>query len=302
MIFTITFNPAIDYIISVPDYKSGAVNRTASEKILAGGKGINVSTVLKNLGHNNTALGFISGFTGYELERILDDMGVKTDFIRLDTGSTRINIKLKHGEETEINGMGPEISDRALNELYAKLERLNDGDILILAGSIPSSLPDSVYCDIMAGLKNKNLKIIVDATGNLLVNVLKYNPFLIKPNIHELSEIFGKKPESDNEIIESAKRLQSKGARNILVSMAGDGAIFIGENGEIIKSPAPKGKVINSTGAGDSMVAGFIAGFLENGDFETAFLMGICAGSASAFSENLATGSEVRKLYEEMKS
>lgn len=301
MIYTITFNPVIDYIVSVENYKSGIVNRAASEKILAGGKEINVSTVLKNLGHDNTALGFTAGFTGDEIRRILDTMGVKTDFIHLDTGMTRINVKLKCDEETEINGIGPEISDSALNELYTKLDKLQDGDILVLAGSIPSSLPESVYCDIMARLKDKDLKIIVDATRDLLVNVLEYNPFLIKPNNHELGEIFGKELKTDTEIIQCAKQLQDKGARNVLVSMAGDGAIMLTENGEIIKSQPPKGKVVNSTGAGDSMVAGFVAGFLESNDYKTAFLMGLSAGSASAFSENLATGDEVRTLYETIK-
>ncbi len=297
MIYTITFNPAIDYIVSVADYRGGAVNRSSSEKLLAGGKGINVSTVLMNLGHENTALGFLAGFTGDEINRILDEMGVKTDFIKLKDGYTRINVKLKCSEETEINGQGPSITNDALDELMKKLDALRDGDFLVLAGSIPSTLPDTIYCDIMARLSDKKLNIVVDATGDLLVNVLKYHPFLIKPNNHELGEIFGKVLKSDDEIIECAKALQKKGARNILVSMAGDGGIFVGENGEIIKSLPPQGKVVNSTGAGDSMVAGFIAGYLETGDYRTAFLMGLSAGSASAFSENLATGEEVRTIY-----
>jgi 1-phosphofructokinase len=297
MIYTITFNPAIDYIVSVADYRGGAVNRSSSEKLLAGGKGINVSTVLMNLGHENTALGFLAGFTGDEINRILDEMGVKTDFIKLKNGYTRINVKLKCSEETEINGQGPSITNDALDELMKKLDALQDGDFLVLAGSIPSTLPDTIYCDIMARLSDKKLNIVVDATGDLLVNVLQYHPFLIKPNNHELGEIFGKVLKSDDEIIECAKELQKKGARNILVSMAGDGGIFVGENGEIIKSLPPQGKVINSTGAGDSMVAGFIAGYLETGDYRTAFLMGLSAGSASAFSENLATGEEVRTIY-----
>jgi 1-phosphofructokinase len=297
MIYTITFNPAIDYIVSVADYRGGAVNRSSSEKLLAGGKGINVSTVLMNLGHENTALGFLAGFTGDEINRILDEMGVKTDFIKLKDGYTRINVKLKCSEETEINGQGPSITNDALNELMKKLDALQDGDFLVLAGSIPSTLPDTIYCDIMARLSDKKLNIVVDATGDLLVNVLQYHPFLIKPNNHELGEIFGKVLKSDDEIIECAKALQKKGARNILVSMAGDGGIFVGENGEIIKSLPPQGKVVNSTGAGDSMVAGFIAGYLETGDYRTAFLMGLSAGSASAFSENLATGEEVRTIY-----
>jgi 1-phosphofructokinase len=250
-----------------------------------------------NLGHENTALGFLAGFTGDEINRILDEMGVKTDFIKLKDGYTRINVKLKCSEETEINGQGPSITNDALDELMKKLDALQDGDFLVLAGSIPSTLSDTIYCDIMARLSDKKLNIVVDATGDLLVNVLQYHPFLIKPNNHELGEIFGKVLKSDDEIIECAKELQKKGARNILVSMAGDGGIFVGENGEIIKSLPPQGKVVNSTGAGDSMVAGFIAGYLETGDYRTAFLMGLSAGSASAFSENLATGEEVRTIY-----
>jgi len=301
MIYTITFNPAIDYIVSVPDYKSGLVNRASAEKVLAGGKGINVSTVLRNLGHENTALGFLAGFTGDEIKRILDEMGITTDFIMLDKGFTRINVKLKCEEETEVNGLGPDIPDEALGALMKKLDGLQDGDYLVLAGSIPKTLPDSIYCDIMARLADKKLNIVVDATRDLLVNVLRYKPFLIKPNNHELGEIFGRELKTDDEIIECAKELQRKGARNVLVSMAGDGGILLAENGEIIKSLPPKGKVVNSTGAGDSMVAGFIAGCIETGDYKTAFLMGLSAGSASAFSENLATGDEVRAVYETIK-
>lgn len=301
MIYTITFNPAIDYIVSVPDYKSGAVNRSSSDKVLAGGKGINVSTVLNNLGCENTALGFTAGFTGNEIKRILSGMGVKTDFIELQEGYTRINVKLKSSEETEINGQGPDISQDEIEKLMKKLDSLEDGDYLVLAGSIPKSLPDSIYCDIMKRLSAKKLNIVVDATGDLLVNVLKYHPFLIKPNNHELGEIFGRELKTDEEITECAKELQKKGARNVLVSMAGDGAILVSEDGNVLKSLPPQGKVVNSTGAGDSMVAGFIAGYLEGKEYKKAFLMGLSAGSASAFSEDLATREEIIRTYNTIK-
>ena len=301
MIYTITFNPAIDYIVNVPDYKSGAVNRSSSDKVLAGGKGINVSTVLNNLGCENTALGFTAGFTGNEIKRILSGMGVKTDFIELQEGYTRINVKLKSSEETEINGQGPDISQYEIEKLMKKLDSLEDGDYLVLAGSIPKSLPDSIYCDIMKRLSAKKLNIVVDATGDLLVNVLEYHPFLIKPNNHELGEIFGRELKTDEEITECAKELQKKGARNVLVSMAGDGAILVSEDGNVLKSLPPQGKVVNSTGAGDSMVAGFIAGYLEGKEYKKAFLMGLSAGSASAFSENLATREEIIRTYNTIK-
>lgn len=301
MIYTITFNPALDYIIHVPDYAEGAVNRTSDEKILAGGKGINVSTVLKNLGFENTALGFISGFTGEVIEEMLKALEVRSDFIRLDNGFTRINVKIKADRETEINGQGPEISEAAIAELYDRLDRLQDGDILVLAGSIPNTLPNTIYCSIMEHLSGKDLKIIVDATGNLLTDTLKYKPFMIKPNNFELSEIAGRELTTDEEIADGAKMLQNMGAKNVLVSMGGAGALLVTENGDVIRSEAPKGKVINTTGSGDSMVAGFIAGYLESGNYECALKMGLAAGSASAFSENLATGNEVREIYHTIK-
>jgi 1-phosphofructokinase len=232
---------------------------------------------------------------------MLDELGVRHDFIKLGGGFSRINVKIKAQKETEINGQGPDISREALEELYKKLDLLQDGDILVLAGSIPSTLPHSIYCDIMEYLQKKQLNIIVDATKDLLTSVLKYRPFLIKPNQHELGEIFGKTLTSDDEIAEYANKLREMGARNVLVSMGGDGAMLVSENGDILKSEAPKGKLVNSTGAGDSMVAGFIAGYIEKQDMRHAFLMGVSAGSASAFSENLATGSEIREIYETIK-
>ena len=296
MIYTVTFNPSLDYIVSVDHFKAGTVNRTNAELLFPGGKGINVSIVLSNLGLQSIALGFTAGFTGAEIEARLADYGVKSDFIHIDEGLSRINVKLRSDEETEINGMGPVISDDALEKLYQKLDNLNAGDVLVLAGSIPSSMPSDIYQRIMARLQEKDIQIIVDATKDLLVNVLKYHPFLIKPNNHELGEIFGVTLSTDDEIAEYAKKLQEKGARNVLVSMAGDGALLLTEDGQIMRHAAPKGKVKNSVGAGDSMVAGFITGYSQSGNMNDAFLMGLCTGSASAFSDNLATGDEVRAI------
>ncbi len=301
MIYTITFNPALDYIMAVDNMREGEVNRTRTEKILAGGKGINVSFVLNNMGVDNTALGFISGFTGGEIDRILKEAGCKTDFIQLTDGLSRINVKIKSDKETEINGQGPDIPKEAVEALYGKLSALKDGDTLVLAGSIPNTLPETIYCEIMDFLKDKKLNIVVDATRDLLVNVLKYKPFLVKPNNHEIGEIFGVELKTREETLPYARKMQEMGARNVLVSMAGEGAVFVGENGEAFESEAPEGKLVNSTGAGDSMVAGFLAGYLEKGDFEYALKMGLSAGSASAFSENLATKEEILSVYETIK-
>jgi len=297
MIYTVTFNPSLDYIVGVDELKIGATNRSKSEEILPGGKGINVSIVLKNLGIDSTALGFVAGFTGEEIKRRISELGCQTEFIQVPEGNSRINIKLKGSEETEINGIGPVITDVQVDELYKKLDKLVEGDILVLAGSIPGSMSDSIYYDIMTRLEEKNVMVIVDATKDLLVNVLEKHPFLIKPNNHELGEIFGVELKSNEEIIMYAKKLQDKGARNVLISMAGDGAIFLGEDGSVYESPAPKGKVVNSVGAGDSMVAGFLTGYLEKKDYQHAFKMGISTGSASAFSKELAKRDEVMAIY-----
>ena len=296
MIYTVTFNPSLDYIVGVDGLKLGQVNRTSSELIFPGGKGINVSIVLKNLGVDNTALGFVAGFTGEEIIRRLETFGCRSSFITVDEGLSRINVKIRSDEESEINGQGPHISEACLKALFAALDKLNAEDILVLAGSIPASMPDDSYEKIMAYLEGRGIKIIVDATRDLLVNVLKYHPFLIKPNNHELGEIFGVTLKNDEEIVAYGKKLQDMGARNVLISMAGDGAIFIAEDGTVYKSAVPKGTVKNSVGAGDSMVAGFIAGYLESGDMARAFKTGLAAGSASAFSDNLATRSEVETL------
>ena len=300
MIYTVTFNPSLDYIVSVDDFKLGLTNRTSSELILPGGKGTNVSTVLKNLGFESTALGFVAGFTGNEIVKRLNDMGIKSDFISIENGISRINLKLKSIDGTEINGAGPDISEEKVNELMDKLNQLKEGDVLVLAGSIPSSMSDNIYRDIMADLTDRGVMIVVDATKDLLLNVLEYHPFLIKPNNHELGEIFDVKLTTREEVIPYGRKLQEKGARNVLVSMAGEGAVLIAEDGQVFDAPAPKGKLINGVGAGDSMVAGFVAGWIEKQDYEYAFHMGVASGSASAFSENLATKEEIINVYNQV--
>ncbi len=297
MIYTVTFNPSLDYIVSVDHFELGMTNRTASELMLPGGKGINVSIVLKQLGLDNTALGFMAGFTGEEIVRKLEESGVNADFIRISNGISRINVKLKNIDGTEINGMGPEIAPDKLEELLAQLDRLDKGDVLVLAGSIPKSMPDDIYRDILQRLESKEIMSVVDATGDLLVNVLPYRPFLIKPNHHELGELFDVTITTKQQVVPYAEKLQEKGARNVLVSMGGQGAVFVSETGEVYMAEAPEGELKNSVGAGDSMVAGFVTGWVTKGDYEHAFRMGVSTGSASAFSENLATKSEVDEVY-----
>lgn len=296
MIYTLTFNPSLDYIVTVPRFTCGIVNRTTEEVIFPGGKGINVSMVLKNLGFENTALGFLAGFTGDKLKSLVEEKGIHAEFISVKEGMSRINVKLRSEQETEINGQGPAIGETDIQKLYERLEQLKDGDILVMAGSIPDVMPGTMYMDIMKHLRDKKLKIVVDATKDLLVNVLEYHPFLIKPNNHELGEIFGVTIQEKEDVVAYAKKLQEKGARNVLISMAGDGAVLVAEDGTVYESDAPKGKVVNSVGAGDSMVAGFLAGYLEHDSYEKAFQMGVCTGSASAFSEQLATKEEVLAL------
>ena len=296
MIYTVTFNPALDYVVRLEALAPGEVNRTRSEDIQLGGKGINVSCVLGQLGFESVALGFVAGFTGEAVEAGLARRGVRTDFIRLPGGLTRINVKIKAQAETEINGQGPAIPPEALEELFRKLEHLRAGDVLVLAGSIPASLPSDIYQRILARLAPKGVLCAVDATGELLVKVLPYRPFLIKPNNHELGEIFGRVLRSDGEIAECARRLQQQGARNVLVSMAGDGALLLDEEGGVHRLEAFKGKVKNSVGAGDSMVAGFVAGWLEKGDWAWALRLGSACGSATAFSDTLATRAEIDAL------
>lgn len=292
MVYTVTFNPAIDYFVRMDELKAGGINRSKSEKMLFGGKGINVSIVLAELGIPSKALGFIAGFTGRAIRDGVRSMGIETDFVELADGCSRINVKIKSGEETEINGQGPQIPSEAISGLYEKLDVLRDGDTLVLAGSIPDTLPGDIYEEILARLSDRKIKTVVDATKDLLLNVLKYRPFLIKPNNYELGEMFGVTLKTDDEIISCAKRLREKGAVNVLISMAGDGAILVDEHGEVHRCGACRGMVKNSVGAGDSMVAGFIAGS-ESGDYEYALRLGTAAGGATAFSDELAKRDEI---------
>lgn len=296
MIYTVTFNPSLDYIVSVRNFEEGNVNRASDEMILPGGKGINVSIVLNNLGMESHLLGFIAGFTGKEIERMVSDDGCISEFIKVDNGLSRINVKMRSEKESEINGIGPEISNSEMTQLLDKLDKLKEGDVLVLAGSIPASIPDTIYYDIMKMLSDRKIMIVVDATKDLLLNVLPLRPFLIKPNKQELAEMMNLENLSKEDIVKNAFELQKCGARNVLVSMAGEGAILVTEDGKVYSSEAHKGKVVNSVGAGDSMVAGFIYGYIKNKDYKEAFETGLCAGSASAFSENLATKEQVEEL------
>lgn len=300
MIYTVTLNPAIDYLINLDNLEIGRINRVEDEKVYAGGKGINVSNMLKQLGHENTALGFISGFTGDFIVNTLMEKGINNKFIRLKNGFTRINVKVKGKEETEINGKGPAITNDELNELYKILEKLNSSDILVLAGSIPSTLDDKLYENIMDRIKDKNVKVVVDATKNLLLNVLKYKPFLIKPNNHELEEIFNVKLNNNEEIIKYAKKLKEMGALNVLVSMGKDGALLLTENGEVYVSNVAKGIVKNSVGAGDSMVAGFIAGYLNTNSYSEGLKLGAASGGATAFSYDIATKEYIDEIKKQI--
>jgi 1-phosphofructokinase len=299
MVYTVTFNPAIDYVVHTGEMKLGSVNRSVSEEMYFGGKGINVSIVLAELGVRSKALGFTAGFTGEAIEQGVRSMGIDADFVRLSQGNSRINVKIKSDEETELNGQGPHIDDESLAKLFEKLNELKDGDTLILAGSIPNSLPSDIYEKILQHLSDRKIKAVVDATKDLLLNVLKYHPFLIKPNNHELGEIFGKALTSDSEIAEYAAKLQDMGARNVLVSMAGDGALLLDEHGNIHKCGVCKGTVKNSVGAGDSMVAGFTAGSLE-GDYDYALRLGTACGGATAFSDGLAKKELIFELIKQL--
>lgn len=296
MVYTVTFNPALDYVLRLDDFQTGMLNRTDSDEIQYGGKGVNVSTILKNLGVDNIALGFLAGFTGQALEDGLRQAGIRTDFIWLGQGLTRVNVKIKSSQETEINNRGPVIPEAALESLFQKLDRLEAGDILVLAGSIPAPKPELIYDRLLARLEGRGVLAVVDAAGDLLRAVLPHRPFLIKPNSLELGELFGRTLAADEEVLSCARQLQDQGARNVLVSMAGDGSILLDETGAHHRLGVPPGTVRNSVGAGDSMVAGFLAGWLEEGTYEAAHRMGAAAGSATAFSDCLATGEEIRAL------
>lgn len=296
MIYTVTFNPSLDYIVHLEDFLPGTVNRTQSEQMLCGGKGINVSVVLQNLGVDNVALGFIAGFTGKEIVRQLHAFGCRSNFIELPEGLSRVNVKVKAAEESEINGRGPVVGSMALSSLFLQLESLAAGDTLVLAGSIPRTLPSDIYEKILAQLDGRDIRIVVDATCDLLRNVLKYRPFLVKPNKIELAELFDTPIESDADVARYAGALQKLGAQNVLVSLAGDGALLQAADGATYRGRAPQGDVVNSVGAGDSMVAGFLAGCLRGGGLPDALRWGLATGSASAFSSQLARREEVEAL------
>lgn len=298
MIYTVTFNPALDYVVTVNHFTLGSVNRTVRENIFYGGKGINVSALLANLGYESVALGFVAGFTGDEIERGVRKLGFQSDFIKVKTGMSRINLKLKSDEESEINGMGPEILPGDVELLFEKLSRIKEGDVLVLSGSIPAAIGADIYERIMEKLDGRGIRIVVDAEKDLLLNVLKYHPFLIKPNNHELGQMFGLTLTTDDEIVTCARKLQEMGALNVLVSMAKDGAILVSEDGGVSRQGVAKGTVKNSVGAGDSMVAGFIAGYLEQGDYGYALKLGTACGGATAFSDGIGTKEDIMKLME----
>ena len=301
MFYTVTLNPALDYISQVDDFGIGKINRTKTEKILPGGKGLNVSMVLKNLEIDTVAIGFIAGFTGDELRKQMEQKGVKTEFIKVQNGITRINVKISSNQETALNGIGPDIDEKDIEELLQKINEITSDDLVILSGNIPKSIPKNIYqiiCDI---LEKNNVTFVVDATRELLIDVLKYKPFLIKPNKEELEETFKVKITTKDELVTYAKKLQDMGAQNVLISLGGDGAMLLNKEDKVYYSKAPKGKVINTVGAGDSMVAGFLAGYKKTKDYEQAFKMGIATGSASAFSMDLATAKEVEDLLKDIK-
>lgn len=298
MIYTLTFNPSLDYILNVREFAQGVVNRSLKDKYLPGGKGVNVSVVLSDCGAATKALGFVGGFVGDEIVRLLKEQGVATDFVYLDDAVSRINVKIKSDSETEVNAQGPEITDIHLEQLYQKLENITDGDTLVLAGSVPKGINDNIYVDIMKRISAKNVKIVVDAEGDLLMNTLPFKPFLIKPNNFELSQIFGKELTDVDEIIECADKLREQGARNVMVSLGGDGAVLVAADGCRYYSQAPDGKLINSTGAGDSSVAGFLYGYDRYNDYKKAFAYALCSGSACAFSEKLPTKDEIEGIMQ----
>lgn len=300
MVYTVTFNPALDYVMNVEKLSTDDINRTESEELYYGGKGINVSAILSRLNVPTVALGFTAGFTGKKLKEMLDDDGIKNDFTELNSGFTRINVKVKFGKELDINANGPEITADKIKELFMKLKKLNDGDYLVLAGSVPASLPDDLYSKILEELSGKNINIVVDTTGNQLLNVLKYKPFLIKPNHHELGEIFGHEMDTTEKITEYAKKLQDMGAVNVLVSRGGDGAVLVDGNGTVHPAAAVEGTLVNSVGCGDSMVAGFIAGYITNKSYSEALKLSVASSAATAFSKELAKADEIYKIYKNL--
>ena len=298
MFYTMTLNPALDYNMTLNEFTEGRVNRSVKEEMIPGGKGLMVSRMLKNLGIESTAFGLVAGFTGTELTRMVHELGIRTSFVSLPEGMTRINVKLWGGLEGEINAQGPECDEKSLQALYEKLTMLTKEDTLVLSGSLPASLPKDVYVDMIKHVKDKGTRIVVDATGELLRSTLSYRPFLVKPNHHELGELYGVELKSKEDVAVYAKKLRDEGARNVLVSMAGDGAVLAGSDGSVWFGEAPRGTVVNTVGSGDSMVAGFLAGYEGTQSTEQAFKTGIASGSASAFSSELGTKDEVGLLIE----
>ncbi|MEG1075047.1 MAG: 1-phosphofructokinase [Ruthenibacterium sp.] len=298
MVTTVTLNPALDYVLSIPQLVLGSVNRVTHAELQCGGKGLNVSIVLHTLGIESAALGFTAGKTGAMLKEKMQEQGIATDFISLAHGETRINVKLKAQKETDLNAAGPVVDDAAVQALFTKLDTLCEGDILVLAGTVPPSVPQTIYETILKRLAPKHLRVVVDATQDLLAKTLPYHPFLIKPNAFELAELCGLADFNEEMLIEAARTVQKRGAQNVLVSMAGDGAFLLDADGTLHRAAAPRGQAKNSVGAGDSMVAGFLAGFLATNDFTKALQMGIAAGSATAFSNQLATRTEIEALYD----
>lgn len=297
MVYTVTLNPALDYVMKLKNLRTDDINRTDGEEIYYGGKGINVSVILTQLDIPNTALGFLGGFTGKKLEEMLKSDGISCDFNYLKNGDTRINVKIKADKEIDLNACGPEITQEDMQSLLKKLDGIKDGDYLILAGSIPKTLPDDIYERMLESVSDRKVNCVVDATGDLLKNVLKYRPFLIKPNHHELGDLFSVEIKSDGDIVKYSKKLQEMGAKNVLVSMAKDGAMLTDENGNVHKIGNAKGKLVNSVGCGDSMVAGFTAGYIETADYSYALRLGSACGNATAFSEKLATREEIERVF-----
>lgn len=297
MVYTVTLNPALDYVMKLKNLRTDDINRTDGEEIYYGGKGINVSVILTQLGIPNTALGFLGGFTGKKLEEMLKNDNINCDFNYLKNGDTRINVKIKADKEIDLNACGPEITKEDMQSFLKKLDGIKSGDYLILAGSIPNTLPDDIYEQILERVGDRNINCVVDATGDLLKNVLKYKPFLIKPNHHELGDLFSVQIKSDDDIVKYSKKLQEMGAKNVLVSMAKDGAMLTDENGCVHKIGNAKGKLINSVGCGDSMVAGFTAGYIKTADYSYALRLGSACGNATAFSEKLATREEIERVF-----
>lgn len=300
MVYTVTLNPALDYVMKVDNLRYDDINRVDSEKIYYGGKGINVSVVLTRLGIDNVALGFKAGFIGEKLEKMLADDGIKCDFNALSKGDTRINVKIRANTELDFNAQGPEISENEVEELLKKLDNIQDGDYLVLAGSIPKTLPNDIYEKILKRLSLKNVNFVVDATGDLLKKVLPYKPFLIKPNHHELGDLFGVKTTTEQDIVKYAKKLQNMGAKNVLVSRSKDGATLVDQDGNVTTFPNVDGKVVNSVGCGDSMVGGFVAGYIQKNDYAYALKLGAACGNATAFSDEIATKEEIEQVFLKM--